>query len=294
MEHSILDHLKQEAIIHGDRISAISASLLPEAKKNFYKLGIDTSPYYDFVPSSGLEWTLQSVLVAASPSRRFSVSFDMGSRKFKAIIPASYADYEKRNCEIEQYLKVLLEREGYHILRGKKLPLKALAANTGLGVYGRNNLIYIKGFGSFLNLNVFFTDLPAQDEPFFPFEVLDDCKGCNLCVKNCPSGALKEEPFFVDRDHCLTMANESNEQFPDWVEPSWHNALIGCERCQLGCPHNRELLDPIEEIASYNPEETEAFLRDELPKEALEPLGIANYCNCLGRNLKGLIAAQID
>jgi epoxyqueuosine reductase len=292
MVRSIIEHLKQEALLHGDKISAISASMLPEVKKNFDKLGIETHPYFDFAPSSGLEWPLQSVLVAASPSRRFSVSFDMGNREFKAIIPAAYADDEKKNCEIEQYLKVLLENEGYHILQGKKLPLKALAANTGLGVYGRNNLIYIEGFGSFLNLNVFFTDLPVQDEPFFPFEVLDTCKDCNLCVKDCPSGALREEPFFVEITRCLTWANESDEPFPDWVESSWHNALIGCERCQLVCPHNRELLNPIEEIARYNIKETEAFLRDELPKEALEPLGVAHYCKCLGRNLKSLLAAQ--
>ena len=289
----MIDKIKEEALLHGDRLSFIAFSRLPEVKKTFDKLGIKPLPFFNFAPEPETGWTPQSVVVAASPSRRYSVSFDADGREFKAIIPASYADDEKKNSEIENYLKELLEKEGYHVRQGKGLPYKALAAHTGLGLYGRNNLIYIEGFGSFLNLNVFFTDLCTDDEPFVPFQILDTCAGCNLCVKNCPSGALKEERFSVEAPRCLTRVNEDEEPFPDWVDPSWHNALIGCERCQLACPHNRGLLEPVEEIARYNREETEAYLRDELPPEAIEPLGISYYCKSLGRNLKALLGEFI-
>ena len=317
----MIDKLKEEASRHGDRITLISLARLPEVKKTFDNLGIKPLPFFTFAPApesaaeprsgegsppesaaeprSGegspqkTDWALQSVIIAASQSRRFSVSFDDDGRDFKAIIPASYSDDAKKNQEIKKYLEVLLENEGYHIRQGKGLPCKALAAHTGLGVYGRNNLIYVEGFGSFLNLNIFFTDMPANDEPFIPFQISDTCKDCNLCVKNCPSGALSEERFFVEAPRCLTMVNEDERPFPDWVEASWHHTLIGCERCQLSCPNNQGLLEPVEEIARYNREETEAFLHDELPSEALEPLGIAYYRKALARNLKTLLAGSI-
>jgi len=289
MNNPIIDRIKQEALRHGDRISLLAAFRLPEVKRSFDKQGIETSRF-NFTPSAGSDWTLQSVVAAASPSRRYYVSFDVDGREFKAIIPACYVDDEKKNSEIEQYLKTVLEAEGYHIRQGKGLPLKALAAHTGLGGYGRNNLIYIEGFGSFCNLNIFFTDLPAAEEPFFPFKVLDGCKDCNRCIKNCPSGALRADPFTIEAPRCLTRLNESGEPFPDWVEASWHNALVGCESCQLVCPRNSELLEPVEEIARFNRAETDAFLQNELPEEALEPLGIAHYREGLARNLKSLLS----
>jgi len=291
-DDSIIQRIKQEALRHGDRISFIAASRLPEVKKSFDSRGIDTSVYFDFSPSSESDWTLQSVVVVASPSRRYYVSFDVNGSEFKAILPATYADDDRKNIEIEHYLKMALEKEGCHVRQGGKLPLKALAAHTGLGAYGRNNLIYTEDFGSFINLNIFFTDVQANGEPFFPFKLLDSCKDCNLCISNCPSGALADKSFLVDADHCLTWANESGKPFPDWVEPSWHHTLIGCEKCQSICPYDRRFLEPVDTIVRYDREETAAFLRDELPKEALEPLGIVYYRKALARNLKSLMAAQ--
>ena len=46
------------------------------------------------------------------------------------------------------------EKEGYHIRQGKGLPCKTLAAHTGLGVYGRNNLIYIAYYRKALARNL--------------------------------------------------------------------------------------------------------------------------------------------
>ena len=292
IRESIIVQIKQEALRHGDRIALIASSRLPEVKKSFETRGIETSPHFNFAPSSEADWTLQSVIIAASRSRRYYVSFDVDGREFKAALPATYADDDTQNAKIEQYLEALLAKEKYHVAPGRKLPLKALAVHAGLGVYGRNNLIYMEGFGSFLNLNVFFTDVQAQDENFFPFGILETCKDCNLCIANCPSGALREESFLVDAPHCLTRVNEGREPFPAWVDPSWHHALVGCERCQDTCPRDRGLFEPVEEIARFNREETEAFLCGELPEKAYEPLGIACYCKCLARNLKSLIAAQ--
>ena len=288
----MINQIKEEACLHGDRISFIAVSRLPEVKKDFEKPGFDYSPYFDFAPGPEAGWTVRSVITAASPTRRYSVSFDVDGREFKAIIPASYTDDEEKNNEIIKYLYAMLRKEGFHVLQGKMLPMKALAVHTGLGSYGRNNLVYIDGFGSFLTLNIFFTDLAAEDEPFLPFSIMDACKGCNACVKNCPSGALREEPFCIDAARCLTGMNEHDGDFPEWVEPSWHNALVGCESCQLVCPRNRDLLEPVEEISRYNRKETEAFLRNELPYEALEPMGIAPYHLNLARNLKCLLEAQ--
>ncbi|MBP2640228.1 MAG: hypothetical protein H6Q66_1179 [Firmicutes bacterium] len=63
------------------------------------------------------------------------------------------------------------------------------AVAAGLGTFGRHNLVIHPRFGTRIGLTAFVTDLELE-----PDEKInqDLCIHCDLCVKNCPGGALDE------------------------------------------------------------------------------------------------------
>jgi epoxyqueuosine reductase len=63
------------------------------------------------------------------------------------------------------------------------------AVTAGLGTFGRHNLVIHPRFGTRVNFTSIITNLNLQPSPR-PNE--DLCIHCNLCVENCPGGALDE------------------------------------------------------------------------------------------------------
>ena len=63
------------------------------------------------------------------------------------------------------------------------------AVAAGLGTFGRHNLVIHPRFGTRIGLTALITDLEL--EPDAKIEQ-DLCTHCDLCVKNCPGGALDE------------------------------------------------------------------------------------------------------
>jgi epoxyqueuosine reductase len=80
--------------------------------------------------------------------------------------------------------------------------------------------------------------------------------------------------------------------FPVWIDPSWHNCLVGCMRCQRVCPQNKQFLHWVEEREEFSQEETALLLEgtpsERLPAEAkrkLEHLDLLEDADILPRNL---------
>ena len=89
--------------------------------------------------------------------------------------------------------------------------------------------------------------------------------------------------------------NEGAEEFPEWIDPSWHNSLIGCMMCQDVCPVNKDYTDWIADGGEFIEEETRMILngasKDDLPIEAIEKLKkfyMLDDYNLLQRNLSVL------
>lgn len=280
--------LKAEAARHGEKLEALSAFRLMDIKRDFDEKKIDTSPYYRFGPRDDLGFTAQSVLVVASPSPALSVTFTINGEKKPVLIPATYADAEVSEARILKYLSVLLEENGYHILPARGLPCKPIAVRSGLGALGRNNIVYVDGMGSFLSLHLFFTDAPCRDV-IEPLKRMECCENCVLCAQNCPTSALTTENTLIDAERCLTMMNENGGDFPAFVEPSFHNALIGCTRCQWPCPQNQPFISSIKEAAHFDENETRAILEGNCPEETLASLGFTHYAGVLPRNLSAVL-----
>jgi epoxyqueuosine reductase len=182
---------------------------------------------------------------------------------------------------------------------GTQLPLKLLAACAGLGEYGRNNICYVPGMGSFLQLAACASDLPAADDSWREPAMMERCQSCTACQRLCPTGAIGEGRFLLHAERCLTFHNERGGPFPGWIDPSWHNALLGCQECQRCCPEDKGVWEWVVEGGSFSEEETALILggasREELPPatiEHLHELDLLEDLANLPRNLSVLLAEQ--
>jgi epoxyqueuosine reductase QueG len=85
---------------------------------------------------------------------------------------------------------------------------KKIGYLAGLGWLGRNNLLVNESLGSQFRLVSVLTDLALKiDKP-----VKKDCGSCRLCVKICPSGAIKEDPLEFAHFKCFEKLKEFKMQ----------------------------------------------------------------------------------
>jgi epoxyqueuosine reductase len=195
--------------------------------------------------ATGNDDSKQTVVLVAMRRPAHSVGFDIEGKKFDALLPPTYFRYR---ASFEDVRIDLAENglPGAHVehLAG---PLKAIAGRLGLVRYGRNNVSYAEGFGSYMQLCGYWTDakLPEMQrngdiEP----SLLPQCEHCSICLSLCPTDAIREDRVLLRAERCLVFVNENPGNWPEWVSPQAHNCLLGCLECQRACPANPEL--PIE------------------------------------------------
>ena len=125
------------------------------------------------------------------------------------------------------------------------------------------------------------------------------CDQCKACLHSCPTGAIDPDRFLLHTERCLTLHNEEPQHvpFPQWVDPSWHNCLVGCLECQRVCPENGEVKDWIVGDEVFSEEETALLLDgvaiDELPSATAAKvirLDLTDLLEFLPRNLSALLS----
>ena len=247
---------------------------------------------FDFACHQKMEG-VRSLIVASIPQPQIKVIFSLEDKSYPVVVPPTY--YFAIDDEVADILKDDLEPLGYH-LQKVRLPDKLLAARSGLAQYGKNNITYVNGMGSFHRPAVFISDFPCQADSWDEETVLDNCENCSACLKACPTKAIGLDRFQLHAERCLTFFNESSREFPDWLSPDWHNSLVGCMICQKVCPANKDVTKCIEDGPTFDNEETDLILKgvseEKLPVETIEKLrksGIMEYFDVLGRNLRVLI-----
>lgn len=120
-------------------------------------------------------------------------------------------------------------------------------------------------------------------------------QGLLACLRNCPTGAISTDRFLLHAERCITFYNERSGDFPGWIEPRWHNCLVGCLHCQSVCPENKDFLDWIEEKEEFSEEETTLLLEVKKSRRfpsslltKLVQLELVDYADFLPRNLRVL------
>ena len=253
--------------------------------------------WFDFNSPASLPGAASLIVVAVPrPQTRVSFTWNGLSRSF--ILPPTYAEYRETQQLVEELLTGILAPAGFHVTP-PALPLKLLAARSGLGQYGKNNICYVPGMGSFHQLTAVYSDLPAPDDGWQEAQMMERCRTCNACLHKCPTGAISSDRFLLHADKCLVFHNErpASAAFPSWIDPAWHNCLMGCMDCQRVCPEDKPFMQWVENGQEFSQEETAILLKgtrleqlSAATAEKLKRLNLADDVELMPRNLGVLLA----
>lgn len=259
--------------------------------KNLYKdyLGINFKFDWEKVYEKA-----KSVLIISIPNLAACVYFDIKGNTLKTVIPSSYI-YKKAEEKVKNILNKNLPSGSYIDIKNM-LPLKLLAVKSGIGKYGRNNICYVEGMGSHFRLMGFYLNIQAKVDSWNDLRMLERCKTCTNCIKICPTKCIAKDRFLIRAERCLTYFNESEKNFPSWIKKEWHNALVGCMKCQEVCPENKNFTGKSEVDFYFNEIETTKILKnkslaglEDKTIKKFQDLGFENDVFIISRNLEALI-----
>jgi epoxyqueuosine reductase len=250
--------------------------------------------WLDAGKNADMAWLARNVDVREDPSRMLgncqtviSLAYPYPAVKPRTIDGFSVARYTNPSEEDYHTRLRSLCRELVLLIEGKypgsksrvcvdSAPVmeRSLAVAAGLGFIGRNNLLIIPGYGSYLYLAEIFTTAAL---PFHPAEPMAGrCGLCSLCLDACPMGAL-EAPFVLNASNCLSyLTVEYKGTIAGDFATRMEKCFFGCDRCQEACPFNGES-DRSEAVlpstAEFLDMENEAFQK-RFGKTALARAGI--------------------
>lgn len=276
-----------------DRIRSMQTSIDPEvfdlylsSQKNLAELGSECG----------------NVVLAAIAVPTYRMHFSLDGKPGSALIPPTYAMTDEAIASADRAVEA-----AFGHATPIRAPFKTLAVAMGLAEYGRNNLAYVEGFGSYVRLRCYLTDEPADASDgryqiflrrgFDEDSLASPCLTCGICVSDCPTEALVEDRFTVQAGSCITHFNENSGPFPAWLDPQTHNCLIGCMRCQSGCPMNEGKLRIVDLEKGFSEEMTRWLIEDagksgaSIPAEAmavLEAADLGYMADVLSKNVRQL------
>ena len=297
--------LKQEALSRNNALKIVSVNRLHELKSDIEHFKIENqlnnfqkwivNDLYSFeVPKA--DFDIQSIVIIAIPHPAYAkVAFIRNGKcyYFPSPIMSDFGNTDR-------YLNHFMAKHGLHTRPAFKLPLKRLAARSGLSVYGRNNITYVDGMGSFFSYLACYTDLPCDEDDWTDMKQADMCTDCTLCLTSCPTKAIGHDRFLIDNTKCLSFLNESPEELPDWVPVSAHHSVYDCLKCQLKCPMNHAYANNVDTTITFDETETALLLEsgdsDSFPsalKQKVMILGMDQWIRAIPRNLE-LLFEQSD
>ncbi len=115
------------------------------------------------------------------------------------------------------------------------LPERQAAWRCGVGLRGKNGLVILPPYGSYVFLGAILTDVELDLPPRTPSS---ECVGCGKCLAACPGGALGERGVAVER--CLSdLTQRKGTLTAEQAElVKTHPLIWGCDTCQRVCPYN--------------------------------------------------------
>jgi epoxyqueuosine reductase len=250
----------------GWRAAVLPAGHIADLHREIESRKVAIGPAVRAVVDRNLDFAVQgevpeprSLIVVVVPHACARVTLVVDGTARDVPVPTTYCHHDAIHAEVEYALMAGLGSAGLTAAR-IALPEKLLAVCGGLARYGCNNIAYVDGWGSFVELVACVSDLEPDDDPWTGPRRLSRCGSCSACARACPTGAIDGERFLLHGDLCLTLHNESEEPFPEWIDPSWHHCLVGCLRCQQACPENVALRDRVAETATFDERESELLM----------------------------------
>jgi epoxyqueuosine reductase len=245
----------------------------------------------------------RSVVVMAAFARTMYATFHLDGQTYRIMVPFQYYrdDLNAESLATIVQKEIVKDPARRVVDVSERIPLKLLAARSGLGRYGRNNLIFVDGMGSYNLLYAFLTDHACPGDTWTDLAVLDICRRCDHCDRICPTYCILRDSFVINIDKCITLYNENAGAFPNWILPSMHHAMIGCMRCQAPCRVNGGVAEVSGTLGDVSEEETRKILQGNVDSAMLDTLqrklrlapavSSKEMVPILARNLRALIRA---
>lgn len=147
---------------------------------------------FDFNPPADMP-EAKSIIVVAKPSPQTGVVFNWNGESKTLILPPTYTGYSALPMKMEREVNEILNPQGHRAMKTLNFPIKPLAVCSGLAEYGRNNITYVEGMGSFHHLFTFYSDMPCEQDEWREMKMLKRCENCRACMIKCPTGAIRED-----------------------------------------------------------------------------------------------------
>jgi epoxyqueuosine reductase len=146
-----------------------------------------------------------------------------------------YRDLKHRLQKLADMLK-----EKYHahslVFSNGPVAEKPVAAQSGIGHYGKHSIIIHPRYGSWIVLGEIVTDIEIETDPALG----NDCQECRKCIDACPTSAIVK-PYVIDRRRCIQALTNWHGVVDDDIAAVWENRLYGCMSCQEVCPLNERV-----------------------------------------------------
>lgn len=173
----------------------------------------------------------KSFVIAAFPYMPAKDSRDLNA----PYLDPHYLAYPKGRAAVFE-LANMLKEQGFKALVDPPLPIKLIAYKSGIGLFGKNGLVYNREEGSLMSLHLLLTDAT------FPYtshynETISDCGTCRLCIDTCPNNAIGENGR-VCMSKCLRHYMLTSEIIPINIRERMGMRFIGCGDCRIVCPKN--------------------------------------------------------
>lgn len=288
------------------KYKSVSISHLPEIQEAVAKLvrqGMiseklhSTSHFY--LDSNKNLPEAKTIVVVAMPEPITRVKFEWQGNIYDTDIPPNYI-FQADEKHAEEILRSVLEIAGYRVAKAH-LALKTLAVRSGLAHYGRNNITYVSGMGSFYRLIAFYSDCPIERDDWHEVSAMKACDACSLCLENCHAGSISSDRFLIHAEKCHAFYYDRIVTLHDRTQPGWHIPLFACLSCQLVCPVNKPYLRNIAAGPTFSEKETSLILKktlwEKLSRETQHKLTSIAFDNTeryslLPNNLDVLIKSQ--
>jgi epoxyqueuosine reductase len=217
----------------------------------------------------------KSIVVVAAYSKNMYSNFLLDGASHRIMIPFQYYSDDLNADKLKAIIqKDVIKTPGRRIMDvSSKVPLKLLAARSGLGRYARNSLIFVEGMGSYNVLYAFLTDHTFAEDNWTNLDILEECQRCHACERTCPTQCINRWSYATNIDKCLTLYNENPGEFPNYIRGSMHHALMGCMQCKAPCPANEGIAELSGNLEDVSEEETRKILRgtpDEMLLKSLQ------------------------
>jgi len=158
---------------------------------------------------------------------------------------------EEKLNKLSNYIKDSFNANTKSYIDSSPIFERDFASRCGLGFIGKNTMLIHNTAPCFIGEILTDLELPVDD-----LVMSSKCDNCTLCLKNCPTGAIKE-PYLLDANKCISyLTIEHKGVIPLQLRHLLGNKIFGCDNCQIVCPFIKDIKNEIPEEYNklYNPD----------------------------------------